>query len=411
MTATLLQRRTACFAIFFCFGITMASWVTRTPDIRDQLGASTLEMGFILFGLSAGAMTGVLASSPLLLRIGARRMVTIGSSSAALGSAVVGAGAFASSGVVIAIGLALIGLGMGGAEVAINVEGAEVEAGLGRSTLPTMHGFYSLGTVAGAVVGIAATAAAFPVGIHLLVVAAIDAAVMLSVVRRIPVEVGLRSRGAAQATAAASAADTPAVPPRPLWRDPRLLLIGAVVLGLALAEGAAGDWLPLVMVDGHGFDPALGSAVFAVFAAAMATGRLLGGRLVDRIGPAASLCASALVSALGIGLVSLVDDQVVAAIGTVLWGLGAALGFPVAMSAAGQSGDRPQLRVAIAAQIAYVAFLVGPPVLGVLGQQVGLRTALLVVLGMVVIAAFGALGAPRRSTVPTAPPASSEVGA
>ncbi|CAM5606330.1 hypothetical protein STENM223S_03774 [Streptomyces tendae] len=46
-------------------------------------------------------------------------------------------------------------------------------------------------------------------------------------------------------------------------------MIGAIVLAMALAEGAANDWLPLLMVDGHGLDATVGSLVYVGFAAAM----------------------------------------------------------------------------------------------------------------------------------------------
>ncbi|WP_445521056.1 MFS transporter [Streptomyces sp. NEAU-174] len=297
------------------------------------------------------------------------------------GPGVIGLGAAAGADVVVALGLGLIGLGMGGGEVALDVEGAEVERLLGRSTLSAMHGFYSFGTVVGAVAGMALTAVSFPVLWHLAVVTVVVMAVLVPMIRCVPAGVGRRT-GSGDGTHARASA-RPAV-----WREPRLLLLGGIILALAMAEGTANDWLPLVMVDGHGFDPALGSAVYAVFAASMTVGRFVGGRFVDRYGRAAALCASAVVGAVGIALVILVDNQAVAAAAAVLWGVGASLGFPVALSAVGDSGDNSAARVSLAATVGYVAFLVGPPSLGHLGEQFGLRNALLVVLILVVAASF-----------------------
>lgn len=380
MTASLRARRNAVFALFFLPGITISSWVTRTPDVRDLVGASTAQMGLILFGLSAGSMIGILSSGPLVARWGTRPVMAVGTLAVAAGAAVIGAGAALGSGALVALGLGLFGFGMGGGEVALNVEGAEVERGLGRSTMPAMHGFFSLGTVVGASAGMVLTAVEFPVGLHLAVVAVVVVAALAVAIRAVPAGVGRRTRTADDAAPTA---------PRPaVWRDTRLLLIGGVILALAMAEGTANDWLPLVMVDGHGFDAALGSAVYAVFAAAMTLGRFVGGTFVDRFGRAAVLCASALVGAAGLGLVIFVDQQWVAAGAAVLWGLGASLGFPVALSAAGDSGENTAARVSLAATIGYVAFLVGPPVLGFLGEAYGLRYALVVVLVLVTVAAF-----------------------
>ncbi|MCF3961465.1 MFS transporter [Streptomyces fuscigenes] len=393
MAVSLGRRRLAVFALFFLPGLAMASWVTRTPDVRDLLHASTGRMGLILFGLSVGSMAGILCSGPLVARWGARPVIAAGTLSTAAGPAVVALGAAGGSDVVVALGLGLTGLGMGGAEVALNVEGAEVERLLGRSTLPAMHGFYSLGTVVGAAIGMTLTAVSFPVPWHLAAVAVVVAAVLVPVVRQVPAGVGRRDGDAPAGTHGPR-------PARPaVWKEPRLLLIGAVILALAMAEGTANDWLPLVMVDGHGFDPALGSAVYAVFAASMTAGRFAGGRFVDRYGRAAALCGSAVVGAVGIALVILVDNRAVAAAAAVLWGIGASLGFPVALSAAGDSGENPAARISLAATVGYVAFLVGPPSLGSLGEHFGLRHALFAVLALVVAASFATPAArpPRPS--------------
>src|SRR5699024_10140894 len=84
----------------------------------------------------------------------------------------------------------------------------------------------------------------------------------------------------------------------------------------------------------------------------------------------------------------------------VLWGLGASLGFPLALSAAGDSGPNPAARVALASVIGYLAFLVGPPTLGFLGEEIGLRGALVVPLAVALLAALlSPATATRRPTV------------
>ena len=388
MSRELLRRRNALFVLFALPGVGISSWVTRTPDVRDLVDASTAEMGFILFGLSVGSMIGILGSGPLVSRWGTRRIIASGMAVVALGVAVVGLGAALALGPVVALGLALFGMGMGGGEVALNIDGAEVEQALGRSILPLMHGFFSLGTVIGATGGMLLTAWEVPPLPHLATVAGVVALALVAAIRAIPNDVGRTARDAAPSRRA------------PVWRDPGLLMIGVIILALAMAEGTANDWLPLVMVDGHGFDAALGSAVYVVFAAGMTIGRFAGGRLVDRFGRAAMLAASSVVGALGIAVVVFVDHQVAAAAAVVLWGVGASLGFPVALSAAGESGEDSAARVSFAATIGYVAFLVGPPVLGLLGEEFGLRHALIVVLGLVIAAAALAPAARPRARAP-----------
>ncbi len=72
-----------------------------------------------------------------------------------------------------------------------------------------------------------------------------------------------------------------------------MLLIGVVVLAMAFAEGSANDWLPLLMVDGHGFSPTSGSLIYAGFTS-MTVGRFTGGWFIDRYSRVAVVRASAL---------------------------------------------------------------------------------------------------------------------
>jgi fucose permease len=388
----LRPRRLALFLLFGLPGLTIASWVARTPDVRDLIHASTDQMGLVLFGVSVGSMSGVLASSALIARLGTRAVTAAGSTSTVLSMPVVGVGAELHLPAVVAVGLGLFGLGLGGADVALNFEATAVERASGISVLPPMHGCFSVGTTLGALVGVGCTLTDVPVGVHLGVVGAVGAAVTLSQVRHLSPHTGRSSPHTDRR-----------LTPR-LWRDHRLLLIGVVVLAMGLGEGTAVDWLPLVMVDGHGTSAATGSAVFAAFAACMAVGRFSGGYLVGRLGRTRVVRWTGTAAVVGIGCVALVDSRPVVAVAVVLWGLGISLGFPVAMSAAGDSDTNSAARVSFVATMGYVSFLAGPPLLGIIGEHHGLRSALLVPLAVIAVAvllaaAVGPDGRARRTPV------------
>jgi MFS family permease len=372
------KRRNALFALFLLPGLAWSSWITRTPDVRDQLSASTAEMGLILFGLSIGSILGVLASGVLTVRLGARPVIGIGVSLVVASMFVVGIGTAAAVPFMVAFGLFVFGAGMGAAEIAMNVEGAEIERLLGVSVLPALHGFFSLGTVIGSILGIVATAIDFPVLWHLAIVGAVALVVVLVFFRVIPAGTG---KTAAATSAAPAQRST-------VWTDKRLLLIGVIILAMAMAEGSANDWLPLLMVDGHGFDATSGSIIFTAFAVSMTVGRLCGGWFLDRFGATKVVSVCIGLAGVGLALVIFADNLIVAGAAVVLWGLGASLGFPVTISAAGESGPDSAARVSLVATIGYVAFLVGPPLLGFLGEANGLRSAMILVLALVVVAVF-----------------------
>ncbi len=102
--------------------------------------------------------------------------------------------------------------------------------------------------------------------------------------------------------------------------------------------------------------------------------------------------------ALGIGLIIFVDSAWVAGVSVVLWGLGASLGFPLTISAASDTGPDAPTRVSVVATTGYLAFLVGPPLLGYLGEHYGLRSAMLVVLALVILAAIVAKAVAKPDT-------------
>ncbi|WP_432542384.1 MFS transporter [Kineococcus sp. SYSU DK002] len=396
MTATPPRVRAALTTAFACTGLTMATWVSRTPAIRDLTGSSTAGMGLVIAGLSAGSMVGIAVGGTYVARSGARAVIRTGMACIAAGTVVVAVGAQLGLAPVVALGLALLGLGMGSGEIALNVDGVALERAVGRTVVPSLHGAYSAGLCGGALLGLAANAAALPVAVHLLAVAAATAAATAWLVRDLPAATGREPRSTARTPLGRTVREFLSV-----WRETRTLAIGVVVLGMALAEGSAGDWLPLIVVDGFGLTATTGALVYAFFGAAMAAGRFAGGPVLDRCGRAPVVAVSAVAAVAGIALVSFAPGITLAAVGVLLWGLGAALGFPVALSAAGDDPVGAARRVSAVATAGYLAFLVGPPVLGLVGEHVGLRGAILLVLAVVVVSGCSARAVAHPRPNPT----------
>jgi predicted MFS family arabinose efflux permease len=385
----LARWRNGVFAVFALAGFAMATWASRVPTVRDLLHASTQQMGLLILGISAGSIAGLLVASHVIARFGATRTILWCSSAAFLGLVLAGffVGALR-NGVVLFLALAVFGAGFSMTDVAMNLSGAANERAIGRTLMPLYHAMFSLGTVAGAAVGSLLELLQVPLGLHFCVVGLGSIVATIVLVRSLQ---------------PAEEPPHPDVPPQgwrdrlAVWRSPRVLLIGLIVLGMAFAEGSANDWLSLAMVDGHGVDNAAGAAIFGVFVAAMTVGRVAGVRLLDRFGRVPVLRVSAGLAVAGLLLVIVVPSVPVAIVGVVLWGLGAALGFPVGMSAAADDPRTATASVAAVATIGYLAFLIGPPLIGLLGQQFGLLRALLVVLALIVVAGLCSPAARTRA--------------
>jgi fucose permease len=275
----------------------------------------------------------------------------------------------------VAVGLFAFGSGAGVWDVAMNVEGADVERRLERTVMPRFHAAFSLGTVAGAGAGALAAAAGLPLHVHLTVGAAVVLAGVLASVRFFtPV-----------ASAARSAGTTGGRHPLAAWRERRTLLIGLMVLAAALVEGTANDWLALALVDGYGTSHAVGAVGFGVFVAAMTVGRISGTWLLDRYGRVVVLRSCTGTAIAGVVIFVLGGSLPLALAGAALWGFGVSLGFPVGMSAASDEQRHAAARVSVVASIGYTAFLAGPPLIGLLGDRVGVLRALLVILVALVL--------------------------
>lgn len=388
--------RLAVFATFFFNGINFASWVSRMPNIRDALHIGVDVVGFMLLAGSGGAIAGLLFAGHLVHWFGGRRVILVTLALQGVSGAIIGLGAPLPGGIIIvAAAMAVVGGSASICDVAMNVEGSGVERATGRNIMPWFHAAWSFGTVSGAGLGSAAAYAGVPIGVHLPVIGVLVVAAAVVVTRGIPAQEAVTEESAPRLTFRERMST---------WLEPRTLLIGLLVLGMAFAEGSANDWLALAMVDDRGLSHGTGALLFGVFTVAMTIGRIVGVPLLDRFGRVPVLRASALASVVGLAVVILVPWVPGIVAGIVVWGLGAALGFPVGMSAAGDDPARAAARVSAVATIAYCAFLVGPPVIGVIGEAIGLLNALWIVLALIVIASLAIPAAREQRAAPAEAP-------
>ncbi|KRE36293.1 MFS transporter [Paenibacillus sp. Soil724D2] len=371
--------RNILFLLFALPGLSFASWISRTPAVRDLLHISTAEMGIIIFMAAAGALIGLLAAGSVVARIGARPVIMGSSLMIVIGFVTSGIGTALTNLPIVIGGLIIFGCGYGSAEVALNVEGSAVEKALNRTLLPAFHGFFSVGTLVGAATGAGAVAIHLPIVAHFSIIALLMAAAVCYCYRYLPEDTGKEHVDTSTLKSSAFKQQLT------VWKEKRTLFIGIIVLGMAFAEGSANDWLPLVMVDGYGVNSLAASFIYGLFVAAMTLGRFTGGWILDRYGRVWVLSGCAIAAFLGLTLVIWGQHYFVASVGVVLWGLGASLGFPVGLSAAGDEPQGAAVRVGALATTGYIAALAGPPALGFLGEHFGLLRALIAVLIGIII--------------------------
>jgi predicted MFS family arabinose efflux permease len=363
----------ATYVAFAGAGFAFASWAARIPAVRNRLDLDPAALGLVLLAIAAGSVIALPLSGPVVARLGSRRTVAVMAGLLTVSLVVIAVGHLA--GVVpLVVGLFLMGFANGAWDVGMNVQGAVVERHLGRAIMSRFHAGFSLGTVAGALLGAAMVALDVSVTAHLLAVAAVVGIGVPATVRSFVPDVdGTATVHGGSGVLAA-------------WREPRTLLIGLFVLAFAFAEGTANDWITIALIDGHGTSEAVGTLGFAVFLTSMTAARWVGPGLLDRYGRVALVRVLAGLALGGLLLFVFGPNPAVAFVGALLWGAGTSLGFPVGMSAGADDPARAAARVSVVASIGYCAFLAGPPLIGFLGNEVGVLRALVVVAVLLAVA-------------------------
>jgi MFS family permease len=385
--STLARWRWTVTAAFGLGGITVSAWGPRLPAIKAGLGIGTATIGLLLAGVTAGAILGLVASTPVLHWLGSRRAIAGALLVIAAAMTVMGLALLLGSVPLVAVAFVIVGVGVGALDVLINVEGSAVERAAGRTLMPMMHGAWSVGAAVGSGIGAACAALGVTPAAQLIAEAVLIGAAALGTTG-IP-----RGRGA------------PAGPPSQDrgaklrqwlrgWLDWRLLLIGVVMLGVELGEGSANNWLTLAVKNDHGQTAAVAALFFTAFAAGEALTRIVGGPIVDRLGRVRTIRVTTALGIVGMVLFIQAGNRWIVLAGVLLWAVGVSMGFPLGMSAAAESGPDPAGRVSVVASIGYFANLAGPPAIGVLAQSAGLLNSLWLIVALF-LAAFAAVGSFR----------------
>ena len=371
--------------VFAVSGFVAASWVSRLPATRDRLGASAAELGLVLLAPGVGSLLSMPFSGRWCRRFGSRLVVA---ATTAAACAVLVALAVVPNLVTLGLGLFVWGTFYGSWDVAMNVHGSAVEQRAGREWMPRYHACWSVGGIAGAGFGALAAHAGSPLVLHFTAVAVLCVALVALALRSFVedrVEVAPQPPDPASGPPVGGRRPSPGEVRRVVHRPRRgrvltgrLLLVGVVTLCATTLEGAAADWLALFLTDERAATASLAAAGYAVFAVAMAGGRFSGTAVAERLGRDGAVRAGGLVSLAGVLLTVLGPGLAGAYTGAALWALGVCLVFPAAVSAGGETPDRPADAIAAVTTIGYGGFLIGPPLIGLLADQVGLGRALLV---------------------------------
>jgi MFS family permease len=347
--------------LFGTTGFVFATWAARIPDVQQRLDLSATSLAVVFAALEAGAVVGLPLGGVLVGRIGSRACLRVGV--VVFPAALTGV-ALASSLPVLVVVVALWAAANSLLDVALNAQGLEIERRRGRPVLSSLHAGHSLGLLAGAGLTVAVVAAGMPLPLHLALVAGGCLVVGL--------------------LAGTTLLDEPRGAPRQRgWGRPdaRLLLLGAVAFGVFAIEGAATSWSAVHLRQDLQAGPALAAAGYACFAGAVAAGRLVGDRLLARLGHRTLLTGAGATCAAAVVVVVLGPTAAVVLVGWTLLGAAVAPLAPAVLGAsAAVSASRPAEAVATTTTLGYLGSFTVPPVIGLVAAAGSVTAGLLLLL-------------------------------
>ena len=366
ITNTRLATRVA----FLVAGVAMAAWAPLVPLAKARSGLDEAALGVVLLCFGAGSLVAMPLAGLSSARFGSRLVTLV--SVAALYTALPLL-AIVDHPVALAVVLLGFGAGLGGIDVAMNLQAIAVERASGRSMMSGFHGMYSVGGIVGAS------------GVSLALSAGLDVtATVVGIALVLAVAITLVSGGLL--TDATRDRHARFALPRGI-----VLMVGLLTCAAFLVEGAVLDWSAVFLAQVRDVDVAHAGAGYIAFSIAMTIGRFGGDRVVQRFGGRAALAAGALTAALGIGIAALVTSPVAAIAGFALVGFGCSNIVPVLFTTAGNQAMMPEsLAVPTMTTMGYAGLLAGPALLGFIAHATSLATAFVLLAAMmVVVAAVG----------------------
>ena len=353
------KSRSAVLLAFFTNGALVATWVSRIPAIQSKFGLSEGALGLVILGLSAGMLTALFLAGGLIARFGSPRVTLFCALVSCLTLPFLG---IASTPIVLFGVLFVFGGGISAMDVAMNEQAVLVERNAKRPLMSSFHAGYSVGGVAGALMGAGMAAmtglSTLP---HFLTAAAIfSGAIVFSFPHLLPTE---RAVGKKEQVFR--------LPEHTLW------IMGVIAFCAAIGEGAMADWSAVYLTQVLNTNAALAALGFAAFSLTMTIGRIFGDFLSRKWTPVLIVRAGGLIAALGIIAAVLTDNPIIAIAGFAAVGMGLANIIPLLFGAAGNfPGISTGAGIAGVATIGYAGFLVGPPLIGLVAEEISLRTAL-----------------------------------
>jgi MFS family permease len=376
--AIALRARWALPWIFFLMGLTSMAWVPRIPEIKSSLGLSDGGFGVVLVSSSIGAIIGAQLAGRLIQRFGSRNLMRFAQAALPLGVLLIG---LAPNVYALALGLFFMGLGSAAMDIPGNAQAVVIERLIGKKFLASLHGAWSIGTFAAALIG-GAVATFAPPAVNLGVLAAIGMIIFIPLTERM-----------LDATRDEHMGDEGKDERRIPWFKSKVNLLWVFAfgsLGALVAEGASADWSGILLAEHMNIELGLTASAFASFSLSMIISRFTADALMDHFGAArvvfyggvvgGAIWSASILLAVPLSQTASQTDNLLALvlINIGFFSAGAGIGpmFPAfIVGAAKVPGIPASLGIARISVISIAGYFLGPTVTGLISELTNLPTA------------------------------------
>lgn len=344
---------------FFVTGFSISAWAPLVPYAKSRLGLDDAGLGLLLLCLGIGSIVSMPLAGAMTVRYGCRRLIAVTGVIACVCLPLL---ATLTSVPLMVATLFIYGASMGALGCVTNIQAIIVERASGKTMMSGFHGLFSCGGILGA----AGVSALLSVGVWpWLAMAFVALFIAFAIYKAAPhlLPYGSEAGG-------------------PAFAIPRgvVLFIGLMCFTVFLTEGAMLDWSAVFLSAQRGVEPSYAGFGYAVFALAMAIGRLFGDPIVRRLGVHKIILFGGLCAAAGMTVATLIPVWQAALCGYALVGIGCSNIVPVFYSAVGRQTTMPE-NVAVPAitTLGYIGILMGPAGIGFVAHLSSLGAAFMII--------------------------------
>jgi predicted MFS family arabinose efflux permease len=381
-----------CYAIrliFLCFGLGISSWAPIIPIQKNNLGLDDAQLGLVLFVLGIGALLGMPITGWVINKLGSR-IITFASGLSVL--FLLPFLALAPSTLTLCFILFLFGIATGAMNVSMNAQSVDIEQACGLSILSGVHGWFSVGGLLGPILVVGLN---FMLNLSLSICLVIISCLIFLLL----ITQWHHLLASEQKTKTKSNSNSQGLV------NPHALILGVLCFIAFMAEGSILDWSAEYLRSNLHYETTIAGIGYSFFSIAMAVGRSIGDRVIEKLGPKAVFQLGTFIAASGFLVVVYLSTfwQHSELLGFILIGLGASNIVPIIFSSSGKvSGISTDTALTIVTTFGYIGLLIGPAFIGFLAQATSLSLSLaMLAFFLMAIGIFGKRAIqPEQSALP-----------